>query len=323
MAREEFMVSLRCVVAGSSIAMVMTAGAASGQSYPVRPVRIVTTEIGGGTDVAARAVAQGLSLSLGNSVIVDNRGAVIAQELVAKATPDGYTLLAGGTPFWIGPLLQKMPYDAVRDFLPIAALTRSPSVLMVTPSLPVKSVKELIALAKSKPGELNYASGLSGTAPHLAAELFKALADVNLVRITYKSSAAALNGLLGGETQLTFGSAGSAAPHVKAGRLRALGVASAQPSALVPDMPTIAATVPGYESANMNGIFAPARTPAAIIKRLNQEIQRILNTPAVKDKFFSGGVEVVGGSPEEFAATIKSEINRLGRIIKNAGINAE
>jgi tripartite-type tricarboxylate transporter receptor subunit TctC len=243
---------------------------------------------------------------------------------VSKAPPDGYTLLIDAASFWIGPLLQETPYDPVKDFAPVTLTDSAPNVLVVNPSLPVKSVKELIALAKARPGELNYGSSSTGSTPHLAAELFNMMAGVKIVRVPFKGSGPAVISLLGGQVQLMFATAGSVAPHVKSGRLRALAVASLQPSALAPGLPTIAASgVPGYEAVAFEGMFAPAKTPVAIIDRLNQEIVRVLNRAEVKERFFNAGVETVGSTPEEFAAAIKSNVAKWGKLIKDAGIRDE
>ena len=218
----------------------------------------------------------------------------------------------------------NVPWDAIRDFSPITLATSQPSILAVHPSLPVKSVKELIALAKSKPGALNYSVGASGTAQHFAAELFKVMAGVNIVMINYKGGGPATNALIAGEVQVSFVSAASAAPFVKSGRLRALAVTSAQPSMLAPGLPTVAASgLPGYESVTLAGIYAPAKTPTAIINRLNQEFVRVLNGADVKEKLLNSGVEAAGNSPEQFAATIKADMTTVGKLIKDAGIRAE
>ena len=243
---------------------------------------------------------------------------------MSRASPDGYTLLVYSGTLWIQPLLEKTPYDVARDFAPITLLTSAPNLVVVHPSLPVRSIKELIALAKARPGELNYGSSASGSSTHVAAELFKAMADVNIVRVPYKAAGQAINDLIGGQVQLMFGVVGSVAPHVKSGRLRALAVTTAQPTALVPGMPTVAASgLPGYESRSMIAMFAPAETPAPIVNRLNQEIVRVLNTTEVKEKLFKIGVEAVGSSPYELAAAMKSETARLDKVIKNAGIRSE
>jgi len=295
------------------------------QVFPSKPLRFLTTGAGASTDLAARTLAQGLSDSAGWTVIVDNRGnTIVAAELAARALADGYTLLVLTEGLWRGPLLQKMPYDPANDFVPISLLTRAPNLLVVHPALPVKSVRELISLAKSKPRALNYTSGQSGSSSHLAAELFKSMTKVDIVRISYRSAAIEMSDLLSGQVHMTFGSAGSVGQYVRAKRLRPLGVSTAEPSTLFPGVPTIADSgVPGYESAAMSGVFAPAKTPPAIITRLNQEIVRVLNKPDIKEKFFNTGVETVGSSPEEFAAKIKSEMTRLTKVIRDAGIRDE
>ncbi|MEK7877069.1 MAG: tripartite tricarboxylate transporter substrate-binding protein, partial [Pseudomonadota bacterium] len=264
--------------------------------------------------------------SWGQQVIVENRGGsgVIPIEIVAKALPDGYTLLVFGTTLWLLPLIQKVSYNPVSDFSPITLAAITPLLLVVHPSLPVKSITELIAWAKAKPGELNYASGISGSATHLPAELFKAMAGVNIVRVAYKGGGPALTALIGGEAQVMFATSSGAAPHVNSGRLRALAVTSAQPSRLFPDLPTVAAAgLPGYDAASIMCIFAPARTPAALINRLNQEIVRVLNKPDVKERFIKAGSEVVAGSPAQLAATMKSDMATMGKVIKDAGIRAQ
>ena len=218
-------------------ALFIVTGAAFGQDYPTRPIRIIASEPGGGQDFIARLVAQGISGPLGQAVIVDNRPSPIAVDVAAKATPDGYTLLLSGSSFTAAPLLRETSYDPVKDFTPVIAVDRAPSILVVHPSLPVRSVKHLIALAKSKPGALNYGAANIGSSPQLAAELFKFMTHTNIVGIPYKGAAQAINDLLGGQTQLMFPTAGSVAPQVKAGRLRALAVTTLEPSILAPGLP--------------------------------------------------------------------------------------
>jgi tripartite-type tricarboxylate transporter receptor subunit TctC len=309
---------------GFAVVAVLAAGIASGQSYPTKPIRIVTTAPGSGNDLVARLVGPQLSARWEQPVIVDNRG-FIAAEIVARASPDAYTLLAYGSPFWISPLIRShSPYDPVRDFSPITLTVNTPNILVVHPALPAKSVRELIALAKSRPGELNYGSASTGSTSHLAAELLKSMAGISIVRIPYKGTGLALNALLAGEFQLMFPNAGAVAPHAKAGRLRALAVTSAEPSALAPGLPTMAASgLPGYESSSPFGMFAPAKTPAALIERLHQEFVRALNRSDVKERLFNAGVEVVGGSPAQLAATMKSEMARWGKLIREARIREE
>ena len=305
------------------------ADVAIGQIYPHKPIRIVTNVAGSGSDFTSRLIAQGLAARLGQPVIVDNRVSGLISETVAKAPPDGYTLLINGSSVWVLPLLRdKVPYDAQKDFAPIANIgltpDKQPIVLVLHPLVPVRSVEELIALARAKPGHLNYASTATGSPNHLAAELFKSMTGTNMVRITYKGSGPALNDLIGGQVQLTFGTSASVIPHVKSGRLKALAVTSAQPSELLPGLPTISASgVPGYEAGTIYGVLAPTKTPAALINRLNQEIVLVLSDADVKAKFFNVGVETVGSTPQQFAAYIKSDIARMGKVIRDAGIKAD
>jgi tripartite-type tricarboxylate transporter receptor subunit TctC len=315
-----FGTTLRWLIA----ACLLGATAHAADNWPSHPLRIVTSEPGGGSDFTARVVAQGLTASLGQQVIVDNRaGTVTAAQIMVKAAGDGYTLLSYNNSLWTLPLLQPMFYDVLRDFIPITLATRSPNILVTHPSVAVTTVRELVANAKANPNALNYASGTVGSTNHLAAELFKALAGVQIARIGYKGSGYAVNDLIGGQVQLMFATSGSIAPHVKSGRLRALAVTSAQPSPLAPGLPTIAATVPGYEAVTMYGLYAPAKTPAAIIERLNREAARYLQTPEIRDKLFSAGVETVGDAPTAFAAAIKDDIARLTKVIRDAGIHSE
>jgi tripartite-type tricarboxylate transporter receptor subunit TctC len=297
------------------------------QNYPARPVRIVTSAPGGSSDFAARLVAQGLASGLGQQVIIENRGGgVAAIEIVAKAQPDGYTLLYYGSILWLLPLMQEAKsYDTLRDFAPVALAVTSPNIVLVHPSVQAKTVKELIALAKSKPGALNYGSGGAGSSGHLAAELFKSMAGVDMVRIPFKGSGPALTAIIANEIQVLMSSAGGMNPHIKSGRVRALAVTSAKRSASFPDLPTVAeAGVPGYEYGQMSGLFAPVKTAAAIVNRLSQETVRAANLPEIKDKLFSAGVDAApNSSPREFTAQIKSEISRLGKVIKDAGIRSE
>jgi tripartite-type tricarboxylate transporter receptor subunit TctC len=302
----------------------LAAGAVSAQEYPIRPVRIVTNAAGGGGDFISRIIAQGIAGPLGQAVVVDNRASSVIATIVAKAAPDGYTVLTCPDSLWTAPLLEKISYDPVRDFAPISLLTRAPNILVVVPSLPVKSVRELIAMAKAKPGELNYATGSSGGSNHLAAELFNTMAGISMTRVNYKGSGPGMAALISGEVQVMFPNAAAGAPHIKSGKLRALAVGSAQPSALVPGLPTIAASgLPGYESASTVGLFAPAGTPAAVIRRLNQEIVRLIYVAETKERLFAVGSESVGSSPAELGATVKSEMMRLGKLIKDARIRMD
>ncbi len=305
--------------------MACSAHGAAGQPYPSKPVRIVVTGVGSGGDFAARLIAQGISGPLGQQVIVENRVSGTAPgEIVSRATPDGYTLCLAAAPLWIGPFLQKTAYDPVRDFAPVTLAVSSPNVLVVPGSSSVKSVAELIALIKAKPGELNYATSGTGGSGHLAAELFKSMLRADMVRINYKGGGLALNELISGQVQLMFANAGAVAGHLKSGRVHALAVTSAKPSVLFPGLPTVAAGgLPGYELVSVQGIFAPAKTPAAIIRRLNREIVAFLQTAETKQRFFNAGVETLGSTPDELAATVKAEMARLGKVIRDAGIRAD
>ena len=307
-------------VASAIGAMAPHVNGAFGQDYPTRPIRVVTSGAGGSSDFASRLIAPALTGSVGQQVVVDNRGNT-AGEIVSRAPPDGYTLLIDGASHWIGPLLQSTPYDAIKDYSPLTLVARAPHVLVVHPSVAASSVKELIAMAKASPGKLNYGSGGAGGATHLAVELFRARTGVDFTRINYKGSGAAVNALIGGEVQLMITSVSSVSAQVKAGKLKVLALTTAQPSALLPGVPTAAASgVPGFVSVSMTGMFAPAKTPAAIIDRLNQEIVRILNRPDMKERFLNSGVEPVGSSPQELMADMKAEIATWGKVIKDAGL---
>jgi len=318
----------RYIAALLALGVIAGAMAASGQDYPRKPIRLVTAEPGGGNDFAARLIVQGLGGSLGQPMIVDNRGGaggIIAADIVAKAQPDGYTLLLYANNIWIIPLLRSnTPFDVIRDFAPITWAAKSPNIMVVHPALPVKSVEDLIAHARARPGELNYGSGGTGSSTHLAVELLKSMARVNIVRVPFKGNAPALNALFAGEVHVMIATAGTVAPHLKSGRLRALAVTSAQPSPLAPGLPTMAASgLPGYESMQIYGVFAPNGTAAAILKRLNEALVRVLDRADVKEKFLAAGVEPVGSTPQQLAATIRSEIARMSKVIKDAGIREE
>jgi tripartite-type tricarboxylate transporter receptor subunit TctC len=260
---------------------------------------------------------------LGQQVIVDNRPGLVAIEAVAKAPPDGYTLLVNSNLVWILPLMQSVRFDPLKDLAPVILAVATPNVVVVHPSMPVKTIKDLIALAKAKPGQLDYSAGSNGSTPHLAAEMFKARTGVDIVHVPYKGAGPALTALVAGEVHVSFPGAGSATPHLKAGRLRALAITSAQPSALLPGVPTVASTLPGFETVAMYGLFAPAATPRAIVERLNQEVARGLKVPEIRERFLSAGVEPVGSTSEQFAATISSDAAAMDKVIKAAGIRAK
>ena len=293
------------------------------QNWPLKPVRIITAEPGTGNDLIARLIVPYLSNAFGQQFIVDNRG-LVAVDMVAKAAPDGYTLLSYGPPLWLTPLLRQVSYDPLRDLAPITLAGSSPNILAIHPSVPAKSVSELLLLAKQRPGELNYSSSSTGSSPHLAAELFKTMAGINIVRVPYKGSSQALVGLVGGQVHLMFPNAGTVAPHLKSTRVRALAVTTSAPSALVPGLPTLSASgVTGYESASQFALFAPAGTPSAIIERLNREMIAALRKPDVTERLFGSGVEVTTGTPTELAVTMKSEMAKWGKLIKETGIREE
>ncbi len=307
--------------------MILATGIASAQRFPNKPIRVVTTAPGGSQDFAIRLIAPGLTDGLGQSVVVDNRGGaggIIARETVAGALPDGYTLLIDNNGMWTLPLMTKVPYDAVADFSPISLLAMAPAILVVSPSLPIRSVRELIDFAKARPGELNYGGGGAGSQNFLAAELFKSMAGgLKIENVPFKGGGPALIALLGGEVQIMFASAASVTPHIKSGKVRALAITSAQPSPLFPGLPTIAESgVPGYEVVSNYGIFAPAKTPAAIINRLNHEIGKVLARDEVKQKFAAVGMDVVSGSPGQLAAKMQGEITGMAGLFKNADIRA-
>jgi len=306
------------------------AGSALAQNYPTRVVRVVVPQAPGAqSELFARMLGQKLGESLGQSVINDPRpgaGGAIGAEVAARAAPDGYTLLFGtNSTHGSNPALYaRLPYDPVRDFAPIALTVGMPYVLSVHPSLPVTSLKQLIAFAKSKPGQLYYASAGNGSTHHLSGELFKSMARINIVHVPYKGGPPATAATVGGEVSMLFNTVGSVQPSVKNGRLRALAVTTTSRSGALPDVPTMAeAGLPGFEMQSWFGLLAPAGTPRPIISRLNAETIKALNTPEMKSAIATMGANLMSGSPEQFADHIKSEIGRIGEIVKAAGIKTE
>ncbi len=304
--------------------------AAYAQGYPDKAVRVIVPFApGGSTDIVARIMSQKLSERLKQSFVIDNRGGGggnIGSDLVAKAPPDGYLLLIGTVgSLTINPsLYRKMPYDPLKDLAPIAYFGSTPNVLVVHPSLPVKSVKELITLARSKPGQLNYASAGTGGSVHLAGELFRNLAKVELVHVPYKGSGPALIDLLGGQTQLMFSTMPPALPHVASGRLRALGMTGIARSALVPNLPTIAESgLPGYEITQWWGLLGPAGLNAAIVTRLNAETNAVLQQPEVRERFASEGADTAPNSPAWFATYMNTEVAKWAKVVKASGATAD
>jgi len=304
----------------------VSACAADAQNFPTKPIRMIASSAGGAGDFTARLIAAGVTARLGQQMIVDNRpGGVVPAEIVAKAQPDGHTLMFVGIVIWLAPFMRdNVPYDPVRDFAPITLAVVVPNVLVVHPSVGVKSTAELIALAKQKPGALNYANSGIGNSNHLAGELFKAMAGVDIVPVNYRGAPLAMNDLLSGRVQLMFATAMVAKPHVASGKLVGLAVTSGKRSALLPELPTIAESgLPGYESASTLGAFAPAATPPAIVRLLNRHMVAILNEPETKQRLLAGGIEVVASTPEQFASAIKADMARTGKVIRQAGIRMD
>jgi len=309
--------------------MLLVAQALAAQPYPARPIRLVIPyPPGGPTDFVGRIVGQKLSQSLGQQVVVDNRpgaGTIIGSELVARAAPDGYTLLfgTGGGTFLAPLMLPNVPYDPHRDFAPVSMLVHSPQVLVVHPSVAANSVSELVALAKAKPGSLNFASVGTGTSPHLGGELFRSLAGIKLVHVPYKGTAPAMTDLISGQVHIMFTSMPTVLAHVKGGRLRLLGTGGSKRSAVIPETPPIAETLPGFELVTWYGIFAPARTPDAIVRRLNADIVKTLADPESRDRLAAQGLETMPTTPEELKRYTQQDSSRWARLIKAAGIKTE
>ena len=298
--------------------------------FPSKPIRIVVPfPAGGTTDILARAVAQKLTETLGQSVVVDNRpgaGGNIGAELVAKSPPDGYTLLMGtvGTHAINASLYAKMPYDHVKDFAPVILVAGVPNVLVVNPSVPANNVQELIAYIKANPGKVNFASSGSGTSIHLAGELFKTMAGVSMTHVPYKGSAPAVTDLLGGQVQLMFDNLPSALPQIKAGKLRALAVTSAQRASALPDVPTVAeAGLPGFDATSWFGLLAPAGTPKDVVAKLNAEVAKWLASPEAREKLASQGAIAAGQSPEDFTRHIAAETAKWQKVVKESGAKVD
>ena len=310
------------------LALICTAAGAQ-TAYPSKPIRLlVGYPPGGATDIVARILAQKLGERLGQPVVVDNHpgaGGIVASEKVAKAAPDGYTLVLANTAHGINPsLFGSLPYDTVASFTPVIKVADLTLVLVVNPALPARSVGELIALARARPGALHYASSGVGQSLHLAGELLKSMAAVDIVHVPYKGSAQARTGLLAGEVEMMFESAIGVLPFVQSGRLRALGVSGAQRSPALPDVPTLSeAGIAGYEASGWIGILAPAGTPPAIVASLNADVNAVLRQPDVSAQFAASGADVAGGSPDRFAVFIAAEIAKWSKVVKATGIKAE
>lgn len=305
------------------------AKSASAEGYPAKPIRIVTPfPPGGGLDLMARVIAQWLSDAWGRQVVVDNRpgaGGSIGAAIAAKAAPDGYTLLIVSSAHTVNATLyRKLPYDTLKDFDPVLLVTAVPHLLVVHPSFPASTVKQLIAIAKSRPGQVAYASGGLGSSTHLAGELFRSMAKIKLLHVPYKGTGPSLVDVLSGQVPVTFGTVPSVIQQVKAGKLRALGLTGAKRARLVPDVPTIAeAGVSGYEAATWHGVLVPAGTPAAIVAKLNGEIMRMLNDAEIRARVTRDGLEPLGSTPEQFDAYLRAEVRKWAQVIRTAGIRVE
>lgn len=298
-------------------------------AYPTRPIRIIVPQSpGASTDLTARLVAQGLNEAFKQPVIVDNRpgsSGIAGTELVARAAPDGYTFMVVASSFSINPALgRKLPYDAIRDFTTVTQLTKFPNMLAAHPSAPVKTLQDVIALAKAKPGQLNYASAGVATGTHMTMELLRYMTGIDLLHVPYKGGAPAVTAAMGGQTQLVIGTSVGVLPHVRAGKLRGIAITSAKRSAGAPDIPTFAESgVPGFEHEPWNGMFGPARIPKPVLAKVSTEVARILQLPEVKKVFERDGADVVGSTPEQFGAVLRAEIAKWTKVAKAAGIKAE
>lgn len=311
-------------------ALLLVGSIVQAQSYPARPIRLVVPyPPGGSTDLVARVIGQKMGDAWGQQVIIDNRpgaSGMIGNELVARSAPDGYTIVMGTIgPFAVNQaLFAKMPYDPIRDFAPVTLTGNVTNLLVVHPSIPAKNVKELIALARARPGQLTFGSSGTGGAPHLAGELFKIMAKVDAVHVPYKGGGPAMTDLMGGQLSFSFASMPSSLPFAKSGRLRALAVSSAKRSAAVPEIPTVAESgLPGFVVTDWQGVLAPARTPPEIVNKLNAEVIRILALPDVKEKLSTAGMELVTDTPQEFANYIRSESDKWTQVVKRAGVKVE
>jgi len=314
----------RLALWASALATALT-GAAAAQDYPVRPIRII---VGPGPDVLARIVGQKLTDAWGQQVLVDQRpgaGGIIAADSVAKSPADGYTLLLStGTYTTLPSLYAKVPYDFVRDLAPVTLLAQLPFLLVAHPSVPAKNVQELVQLARARPGQLNYASSGNGTTAHLAGEMLKSMAKINIVHVPYKGTVPGVIDLVAGQVHIMFAIIQSSLPHAQAGKLRALAVSGSKRSSSAPTVPTISESgVPGYEFISWNGVHVPAATPKAVSGKLDSELLGIITLPDVKERMLALGMDVAGGTPEEFGALVKSDIAKWAKVIRDAGIKAE
>jgi tripartite-type tricarboxylate transporter receptor subunit TctC len=316
-------------IAFAAATLAPVAGIAAESAYPARPIRIIVPQSpGASTDLTARLVAQGLSDAWKQPVIVDNRpgaSGIAGSEIVARAAPDGYTLMVIASSFAINPALgRKMPYDSVRDFTTVSQLSKFPNMLGANPSMPFRTLQDVLAAAKAKPGQVNYASAGVATGTHMTMELLKYMTKIDLLHVPYKGGTPAMTATMGGQTQLVVSTSVGMLPHVRAGKLRGIAITSAKRSAGAPDIPTFAESgVPGYEHEPWNGMFGPARIPKPVLAKVNAEVARVLRTPDVKKIYDRDGADIVGSTPEEFGAVLKAEIAKWTKVAKAAGIKAE
>ncbi len=312
-----------CAAVAALTALVACSAHAQEQAYPNRYIRILTSEAGSTNDIVARLLARHLPEKLGQTVVVENRGGPAA-DVAARSAPDGYTFLLYGSSVWVLPYFRRMGYDPLRDLTPVSSAYSQAIILLVHPSLPVKSVKELMALAKARPGQLNYSAGTTAATPHLAMELFKYQSGLDLLRVNYRGTQPAVNALVAGEVQVMFTGAGSVQPLMKSGRLRAIAVTTAERSPLVPGLPTVAESgLPGYEFTSVVGVFAPAKTPPAIVEMMSREITAVLKRQEIVDGLFESGTASLGSTPEDFGNRVRADIERWRKIIKDTGIRIE
>ena len=315
------------VLAGAALSACLGMGSAGAQVYPAKPIRIVVPFAPGGpNDILARVIGQKLTEAWGQQTLVENRaggGTVIGTEVVARAAPDGYTLLMVSTSHTSNPALRKLPYDPFRDLEPVILVASGPNVVLGHPSLPARSVKELIAIARARPGQVTYGSSGAGTSTHLAGAMVGLMGDVKMVHVPYKGGAPATIGLLSGETTWMVGTILPSMPHIRSGRARALAVTSANRSPALPEVPPVADTLPGFEASSWYGISAPGGTPKDVLFKLNQEIGRIINAVDVREQLAREGAEVIGGTPERYGAFYRAEIEKWAKVIRAASIRLE
>ena len=319
---------LRCIAALALAVLSTAAFSQDAAKYPSRPIRVIVPFApGGGLDITTRLIGQKLTEKWGQNIVVDTRpgaATIVGTEIASNAAPDGYTLLMITTTFAINPgLRSKLPYDPFKDFTPITQLNSQPNVIVVAPSFAGKSVKDLIALAKSRPGEMTFASPGAGSAPHLSAEMFQRQAGVNMIHVPYKGIPPAVTDVLGGRVAMLFTTTISAAPHIKAGKLRAVAITSAKRQPSMPDVPTVGETLPGYRAEAFQGMVAPAGVPQGIVNKISAEVVRIVRLPDVAERFQLDGAEAVGSTPKEFAAFLKAEMQKWSKVIRDAGIKPE